>query len=502
MSAQQPSASNTTRRYQLFIGGQWVEAESGRTFASVNPATGETLAEVAEADAPDIDKAVQAARRAFEGKWSKVSARDRGRLLYKLAQLVESRAKELAELETMDNGKPIREALYVDLPEVIEHFEYFAGMATKIEGETIPVPGRMFNYTLREPLGVCGAIIPWNYPLVMAAWKLAPALAAGNTVVLKPAEQTPVTALELGKLIQEAGFPEGVVNIVPGFGERAGAALASHPGVDKIAFTGSTEVGKKIARAAAENLTKVSLELGGKAPNIIFADADMEQAVNGALMGIFFNQGQVCTAGSRIFLDERIKDEFLARFRERAEQIRIGDPLDKQTQMGPQVSEEQLNKVKYYVAVARQEGATLVTGGEPPALSGPLAHGYFFRPTIFTDVKNEMRVAQEEIFGPVAAVITFKDEDELIQQANQTIYGLSAGIWTRDVTRAHRLAREIRAGVIWINTYNIFNAASPFGGYKQSGYGREMGKHAIELYTQVKSVWIDLSGRPMGWYNR
>ncbi|MBX5479142.1 MAG: aldehyde dehydrogenase family protein, partial [Pyrinomonas methylaliphatogenes] len=346
------------RRYQLFIGGQWVDAESGKTFNSINPATGEVLAEVAEADKADIDKAVEAARRAFEGRWSKVSARDRGRLLYKLAQLIDARAKELAALETADNGKPIRESLYVDLPEVVEHFEYFAGMATKIEGETIPVPGRLFNYTVREPVGVCGAIIPWNYPLVMAAWKLAPALAAGNTVVLKPAEQTPVTALELGRLIQEAGFPDGVVNIVPGFGETAGAALASHPGIDKIAFTGSTEVGKKIARAAAENLTKVSLELGGKSPNIIFADADLEQAVNGALMGIFFNQGQVCTAGSRIFVDERIKDDFLAQFRERAERIRLGDPMDKQTQMGPQVSEEQLKKVKYYVHLAHEEGAT------------------------------------------------------------------------------------------------------------------------------------------------
>jgi betaine-aldehyde dehydrogenase len=490
------------RRYQLFIGGQWVDAESGKTFNSINPATGEVLAEVAEADKADIDKAVEAARRAFEGRWSKVSARDRGRLLYKLAQLIDTRAKELAALETADNGKPIRESLYVDLPEVVEHFEYFAGMATKIEGETIPVPGRLFNYTVREPVGVCGAIIPWNYPLVMAAWKLAPALAAGNTVVLKPAEQTPVTALELGKLIQEAGFPDGVVNIVPGFGETAGAALASHPGIDKIAFTGSTEVGKKIARAAAENLTKVSLELGGKSPNIIFADADLEQAVNGALMGIFFNQGQVCTAGSRIFVDERIKEDFLAQFRERAERIRLGDPMDKQTQMGPQVSEEQLKKVKYYVHLAHEEGATLVTGGEQPQLEGALARGYFFRPTIFADVKNEMRVAQEEIFGPVAAVITFKDEEELIEQANRTIYGLSAGVWTRDIMRAHRLAREIRAGVVWINTYNIFNAASPFGGYKQSGYGREMGKHAIELYTQVKSVWIDLSGRPLGWYSR
>src|SRR5438067_1828566 len=332
MSSPQPVPD--PRRYQLFIDGQFVDAESGKTFKSPNPSTGETFAEVAAADKADVDKAVAAARKAMTGKWSKMSARDRGRLLYKLSQLIERDAAQLAELETRDNGKPIKESTYIDLPGVVENFEYFAGWATKIEGETIPVPGQMFNYTLREPVGVCGQIIPWNFPLLMAAWKLAPALAAGNTVVLKPAEQTPVTALELGKLIQEVGFPDGVVNIVPGFGETAGAALASHAGVDKIAFTGSTEVGKLIAKAAAENLTKVSLELGGKAPNIVFADADMEQAVNGAMMGIFFNQGQVCCAGSRLFLHEDVKDEFLGRFKEKAGKIKVGDPMDKATQMG------------------------------------------------------------------------------------------------------------------------------------------------------------------------
>jgi len=338
--------------------------------------------------------------------------------------------------------------------------------------------------------------------LLMAAWKLAPALAAGNTVVLKPAEQTPVTSLELAKLIQEAGFPEGVVNIVPGYGETAGAALASHKGIDKIAFTGSTEVGKLIAKAAAENLTKVSLELGGKAPNVIFADADLDQAVNGAMMGIFFNQGQVCCAGSRLFVEERVKEEFLARFKEKAEKIKVGDPMDKSTLMGPQISEEQLNKIKSYVGVAREEGATVFAGGEQPKLEGALQNGYFFQPTIFSDVDNRMRVAQEEIFGPVSSVITFDNEDDLIRQANETMYGLSAGIWTRDITRAHRFARAVKAGVVWINTYNMFNAASPFGGYKQSGYGREMGKHALELYTQVKSVWVDLSGKPIGWFGK
>src|SRR5437867_1056975 len=441
MSSAQPAESNTPRKYQLFIDGQWVDAESGKTFTTPNPSTGEPLAEVAEADAADIDKAVAAARRAFEGKWSSMSARDRGRLLYKLSQLIEQHAKELAELETLDNGKPIKESLYVDLPQVIENFEYFAGWATKIEGETIPVPGKMFNYTLREPVGVCGQIIPWNFPLLMAAWKLAPALAAGNTVVLKPAEQTPVTALELGKLIQEAGFPDGVVNIVPGYGETAGAALASHPGVNKIAFTGSTEVGKLIAKSAAENLTKVSLELGGKAPNIVFADADIEQAVNGAMMGIFFNQGQVCCAGSRLFVQEGVKDEFLDRLKEKSAKIVVGDPMDKGTNMGPQVSREQLDRVKSYADIARTEGATVVAGGSSPQLEPQFRNGYFFQPTIFSDVKNSMRVAQEEIFGPVTSVISFDNEDDLIRQANETIYGLSAGIWTRDITRAHRFAK-------------------------------------------------------------
>jgi acyl-CoA reductase-like NAD-dependent aldehyde dehydrogenase len=421
-------------------------------------------------------------------------------MLYKLSQLIEEHTSELAALETADNGKPIKESTYVDLPQVAENFEYFAGWATKIEGETIPVPGEMFNYTLREPVGVCGQIIPWNFPLLMAAWKLAPALAAGNTVVLKPAEQTPVNAMELGKLIQEAGFPDGVVNIVPGYGETAGAALASHPGIDKVAFTGSTEVGKLIARAAADNLTKVSLELGGKAPNIVFADADIEQAVSGAMMGIFFNQGQVCCAGSRLFVEERVKDQFIDRLKEKSANIVVGDPMNKGTHMGPQVSEEQLSRIQGYCDVAQQEGATVISGGVSPKLEGAFQKGYFFQPTIFSDVKNEMRVAQEEIFGPVVSVITFKDEDDLIKQANQTIYGLSAGIWTKDITRAHRFAKAIHAGVIWINTYNMFNAASPFGGFKQSGYGREMGKHALDMYTHVKSVWVDLSGKPIGWF--
>ena len=501
MSSVQP-AGTTPRKYQLMIDGKWIDSESGKTFTTPNPATGEVLAEVAEGDKADIDKAVTAARKAFEGKWSKISARERGRMLYKLSQLIEERTTELAALETADNGKPIKESTYVDLPQVAENFEYFAGWATKIEGETIPVPGQMFNYTLREPVGVCGQIIPWNFPLLMAAWKLAPALAAGNTIVLKPAEQTPVNAMELGKLIQEAGFPDGVVNIVPGYGETAGAALAAHPGIDKVAFTGSTEVGKLIARAASDNLTKVSLELGGKAPNIVFADADIEQAVSGAMMGIFFNQGQVCCAGSRLFVEESVKDQFLERLQAKSKNIVVGDPMDTGTHMGPQVSEEQLNRVQSYCDIAQEEGATVLAGGKSPDLAEAFKKGYFFQPTIFGDVKNQMRIAQEEVFGPVVSVITFKDEDDLIKQANDTIYGLSAGLWTTNITRAHRFAKEIHAGTIWINTYNMFNAASPFGGYKQSGYGREMGKHALDMYTHVKSVWIDLSGKPIGWYGK
>jgi acyl-CoA reductase-like NAD-dependent aldehyde dehydrogenase len=502
MSTVTAATSEEPRQYQLFINGQWTDAESGKTFATPNPATGETLAEVAEADKADVDKAVAAARKALDGKWGKISPRDRGRMLYKLAQLIEARASELATLETQNNGKPLKESLYVDLPGVSDHFEYFAGWCTKLMGETIPVGGNFLNYTLREPVGVCGQIIPWNYPLSMAAWKLAPALACGNTVVLKPAEQTPVTALELAKLIQEAGFPDGVVNIVPGFGPTAGAALVEHPDVDKIAFTGSTEIGKLIARNAAATLKKVSLELGGKSPNIVFADANLDQAVSGALSGIFMNQGQMCTAASRLFLEASIKDEFLAKMSAKAREIKVGDPLDMGTQMGPQVSQEQLDRVKSYVAIAQGEGASVIAGGAPPQLAGPFANGYFYAPTILDNVTNSMRVAREEIFGPVASALTFENEEDLVKQANDTVYGLGSAIWTQDITRAHRLAKAIKAGVVWINTYNMLSSASPFGGYKQSGYGREMGKHALEMYTQVKSVWVDLSGRPMGWFGK
>ncbi len=501
MSTPQSLTNQQPRKYQLFINGQFVDAQSGKTFTTPNPATGEVLAEVAEAGAADVDLAVQAARRAFEsGKWAKMSARDRGRVLYKVSQLIAERTQEIAELETADNGKPLRDALYVDVPVAAENFEYFAGLATKIQGETIPVSGPFFNYTLREPVGVCGQVTPWNFPLLMATWKIAPALAAGCTVVLKPAEQTPLTALELARICAEAGVPEGVVNVVPGFGETAGAALTSHKGVDKISFTGSTEVGKLIAKAAAENVTKVSLELGGKAPNVIFADADLDQAVAGALFGIFYNQGQVCTAGSRVFVEARVRDQFLEKFKARAEGLRVGDPMEKGTQLGPQVSAEQLDRIKRYVEIGKSEGAQVLAGGTAPTMEGRLSGGYFFTPTVFCEVNNQMRIAQEEIFGPVAAVISFENYEDLLRQANETIYGLSAGIWTRDITRAHRFAREVKAGTVWINTYNMLSAASPFGGYKQSGYGRELGLHSVDLYTQTKSVWIDLSDKPIGWF--
>ncbi len=484
---------------QNFIGGKSVDAKSGATDKVVNPATGEVLDEVAASVDVDVDAAVAAAGDAFT-EWSATTPRQRAEALLKIADAIEQDLDTIQRLEIDNVGKP-ESIIEFEMDLLLDNWRFFAGAARFLEGRAA---GEYLedhtSYVRRDALGVIGSIAPWNYPINMATWKVGPALAAGNTVVLKPAEQTPVTALELAKLIQEAGFPEGVVNIVTGYGETAGAALASHPGIDKIAFTGSTEVGKMIARAAAENLTKVSLELGGKAPNVIFADADMDQAVNGAMMGIFFNQGQVCCAGSRNFLDEKVKDEFLDRFKTRAEGVKVGNPMDKGTQMGPQVSCEQLDRIKGYVGIAKSEGATVFSGGESPELEEGFKNGYFFKPTIFSEVNNKMRVAQEEIFGPVTSVITFTDEDDLLKQANDTIYGLSAGIWTNDLARAHRFARNIKAGVIWINTFNMFNAASPFGGFKQSGYGREMGKHALQLYTQTKSVWVDLSGKPIGWF--
>ncbi len=475
--------------WSMLIDNKWCSAASGETFEVIDPSTEELLAKVASGDSGDVDAAVRAARRAFDSsEWSRMSARERGRCLYRLAGLVDKHREELAELETRNNGKPISETRGADLPLVIDCLEYYAGLADKIEGDVIPVSGPFLNYVLREPVGVVGQIIPWNFPLLMAAWKLGPALATGCTVVLKPAEQTPLSALRLGELIVEAGFPPGVVNIVPGFGETAGQAVAMHPDIDKVAFTGSTVVGKLIMEyAARSNLKKVSLELGGKAPNIVFADADVDAAVDGAVRGIFFNQGEVCCAGSRLFLEKPVHDEFLEKFKTRAEALVVGNPLDPKTQMGAQVSKEQFDRILGYVETGKREGGRLVTGGKPAA-----SKGYFMKPTIFADVSNDMTIAREEIFGPVVATLPFEGLEDAITQANSTIYGLSAGIWTRDIGKAHRLAKEVRAGTVWVNCFNHFDAGSPFGGFKQSGIGREMGKYAVELYTQVKSVWIPL----------
>ena len=473
---------------KLFINGKWVDSVSGKTFDTVNPATEEVLTCVAEGDKADIDLAVTAAREAFEnGPWKKMDARDRGRILLEIANLIEKNKEELALLDTLDNGKPINETTNADIPLAVDCFLYYAGWADKIHGETVPVRGDFFNYTLREPVGVVGQIIPWNFPLLMAAWKIAPALACGNTVVLKPAEQTPLTALRLGEICQEAGLPDGVLNIVPGYGPTAGAALAEHMDVDKIAFTGESTTGRIIMQAASKNLKRVSLELGGKSPNIVFADSDIDSAVAGAMTGIFFNQGEVCCAGSRLFLENSIHDEFVDKLSNKAASMRVGNPEDAGTQMGAQVSKEQFDKILGYIDTGKQEGAKLVTGGERCG-----EKGYFIRPTIFDEVDNNMKIARDEIFGPVVSAITFDDVDEVVRQGNLSIYGLAAAVWTKDIKKAHRLARDLKAGTIWINTYNAFDAASPFGGFKQSGFGRELGVHALELYTQVKSVWINL----------
>jgi len=479
-----------SRTHKILINGKWVEAASGKTFATFNPATGEVLARVAEGDREDIDRAVKAARNAFEtGRWSQLTPSERGRAIWKLADLLEENLEEFAELESLDNGKPLKVARAADVPLAVDLFRYFAGWATKIEGNTIPIsvpyaPGAKFlAYTLREPVGVVGQIIPWNFPLLMAAWKLGPALATGNTVVLKPAEQTPLTALRLGELFQEAGFPDGVVNIVPGYGETAGAALSAHPGVDKIAFTGSTEVGKLILQAAAGNLKKVSLELGGKSPNVVFADVDLDTAIAGAASAIFFNHGQCCCAGSRLYVENKIFDKVVEGVAEHAKKINVGSGQDPDTDMGPLVSVEQLNRVCGYLESGFSEGAKAVVGGGRHG-----DKGYFVKPTVLVNTNDRMKVVREEIFGPVVTAIPFSDPAELVTQANDSVYGLAAGIWTRDIQKAHRLASQLRAGTVWINCYNIFDAALPFGGYKQSGWGREMGHEVLEQYTEVKAV--------------
>jgi acyl-CoA reductase-like NAD-dependent aldehyde dehydrogenase len=473
---------------QLLIGGKWVPAKSGKTFETINPANEEVLALIAEGDKADVDAAVAAARKAFDdGGWTSMGPHQRARLLYKIADLIDQHVEELAELETLDNGKPLTFSRAFDVPASAETFRYYAGWITKIYGETNPSDPAYFNYTLREPVGVCGQIIPWNFPLLMAAWKLGPALACGNTVILKPAEQTPLTALRLGELLLEAGLPEGVVNIVTGFGPGAGSSIAEHPLIDKVAFTGSTEVGKLILKASAGNLKKVSLELGGKAPNIIFPDADLDQAVPTSMMGVYFNSGQVCCAGTRIFVQRDRYDEIVEKFANFSKGVAVGDPFDKKSMIGPVISQEQYDRVKGYLDVGKKEGAKVAAGGETYG-----EKGYFVKPTLFTGVKNEMQIAREEIFGPVGAAIPFKDETDAVFQGNETDYGLSAGVWTRDIGRAHKVARALKAGTVWVNCYNQLDPISPFGGYKQSGFGRELGKYAIDLYTQIKSVWMKL----------
>jgi aldehyde dehydrogenase (NAD+) len=474
---------------KLLINNRWVSSESGKTFATINPSTGEEICQVAEADAADVDKAVAAARAAFDqGPWKKMRASERGRMLHRLADLIEQNADELARLETLDNGKPLSIAKAVDVTKTIACYRYFAGWADKVQGKTIPIDGDFFCYTRHEPIGVIGQIIPWNYPLLMQAWKLAPALATGNTIVMKPAEQTPLSALRLGELILEAGFPEGVVNLLPGFGSTAGAAIARHMDVDKIAFTGSTEVGRLIMEAAAKsNLKRISLELGGKSPNIIFADTDLDDAVEGAHLGLFVNQGQSCCAGSRVFVEETIYDEFVEKSIARARKRRVGDPLDPRTDQGPQVSESQFERIMGYIESGKREGATLACGGERVG-----DRGYFIQPTVFSDVLDEMKIAREEIFGPVMSIIPFKDMDEVIARANRTTYGLAAGVWTRDIKKAHAVANSMRAGTVWVNCYHVLDTRAPFGGYKQSGMGRELGEYGLQQYTEVKTVTVKL----------
>jgi phenylacetaldehyde dehydrogenase len=474
---------------QMFINNQWVPSASGKTFPTYNPATGEVMAQVAEGDREDIDRAVKAARKAFENPaWSDMAPSQRGRLIWKLADLLESRLEEFAQIESLDNGKPLAVARVADVPLAVDLFRYMAGWATKLEGNVIPISAgtkrtQYLAYTRREPVGVVGQIIPWNFPLLMAAWKLGPALATGCCVVLKPAEQTPLSALLLAELVAEAGFPEGVVNVVPGYGETAGAALAAHPDVDKIAFTGSTEVGKLILQAASGNLKKVSLELGGKSPNIVFDDADMRTTVPGAASAIFFNHGQCCCAGSRLYIEKDMFDQVVEGVADHAKKIKVGPGFEADTNMGPLVSQEQLNRVCSYLEAGFNEGAEAVVGGKKKE-----GAGYFVEPTVMVKTNPNMKVVREEIFGPVVVASPFSDLDKLVAEANNSEYGLAAGVWTKDISKAHRVAHKLRAGTVWINCYNVFDAALPFGGYKQSGWGREMGHEVLELYTEVKAI--------------
>jgi aldehyde dehydrogenase (NAD+) len=472
----------------LFINNEWRPASTGARFPVVNPATEEVIAEVAEASPDDVDAAVKAARTCFESDaWRSLSARQRGALLYRAADLLEERLEEMSRLETLHNGKPLFESR-IDVEMTIETLRYYAGWADKITGRTIPVDGPFFTYTLREPVGVVGAIVPWNFPLNLASWKFAPALAAGCTVVLKPASETPLTALAMAEIMQQAGFPPGAFNVVCGGGSTVGAQLVRHPGVDKIAFTGSTAVGKEIMREAAATVKRVTLELGGKSPNIIFADADLKAAVRGAHNGIFYGKGEVCAAGSRLLVERSVHDQVVEELAERARKLVPGDPLDRNTRLGPVVSKKQQEIVLGYIEAGKKE-AKLIAGGNPAKVNG---RGYYVEATIFDDARPGMKIVDEEIFGPVLAVLTFDDLEEGIELANRTMYGLAAGIWTRDIQKAHQVARAIKAGTVWVNTYNFYDAAAPFGGYKQSGFGRELGREALEAYTEVKTVWVGL----------
>ena len=476
---------------QLFINNEWKDAAGGKTIEVVNPATEEIIAAVASAERSDVDAAVAAARAALDGPWGKLSARDRGKLIWKLGEKLMERADEIATLETLHNGKPIFESRHIEIPASAECFQYYAGWADKIHGETIPVRGNYLAYTLREPVGVVAAIVPWNFPLLLTAWKVAPALACGNTVIVKPASQTPLTALALAEGAQQVGFPPGVLNVVTGPGSTVGQMLVEHPGIDKIAFTGDTSTGRAIMRGSADTLKRITLELGGKSPNIVFPDADLEAAVRGVTTGIFYGKGEVCAAGSRLLVDTSIKDQFLEKVAARARRTLPGDPMDPRTRLGAISSKKQLDTDLRYIDIAKKEGATLLAGGERADIG--TGKGYFLQPTVFGGVTPEMTIAREEIFGPVLAAIEFADVDEAIARANQTTYGLAAAVWTRDIKKAHYVARKLQAGTVWINTYNVYDTAAPFGGYKQSGFGREMSVHALEHYTQVKSVWVDLN---------